>query len=255
METSIIIAVLSSSVLTSLITSIVTKLIRDKSNKLKYVTEERQKWREEIRKAAVDLRRIGSYDKGKGFNSIEEAKTYFQVRLNPYDEEDKELLKLICKGENGMIPAENLDELSDAISYLLKHDWERVKQEASSTGLARIYYKLLALLVIASLPYTSYKLLNPLLNAIINILGRNITPISLTSTLCLLVFLFWLLLVTRLVILTVPMLLIGLDSLWRELKNRLSTSDAALDKFVRDSLNLPYRQSIVRKRKSREKHD
>ncbi len=113
MNSSMILPILSSSVLAALITAIVSKQIQDKSNKLKYVTEERQKWRKELREAAVELRRIGKNEKWDGFKTVAEAKTFFQIRLNPRDLEDRKLLNMIKEQEweqEEKISAENLDK-------------------------------------------------------------------------------------------------------------------------------------------------
>ena len=57
----------------------------------------------------------------------------FQVMLNPFDEDDKSILDTIWAmidrrdKENG---ADLSLELSEKISLLLKHDWQRAKREA-----------------------------------------------------------------------------------------------------------------------------
>jgi len=246
--------ILSSSVLTALITAIVSKRIQDKSNKLKYVTGERQKWREELRAAAVALRRIGNNererDEEKGrdkkkekekerddaneiiFKTVAEAKTFFQVRLNPKDPEDIKLLSLIEKQKGTReekISAENLDKLSETIACLLKHDWERVKQETSSIRLTSIY----KIIVLLEATLLSCKLFNPKLFdyfiKTLNIDNTLIKSIS-VSYLC--------------ALLMIPLLLILLGPLWRKCKKKISTSDHCVVQYIGEVLNIPYRKSI-----------
>lgn len=227
--------ILGSSVIATLISSFVSKLMQDKSNKLKYITEERQRWRKELREAAVELRRIGKNDNWNGFKTVAEAKTFFQVRLNPDDNEDIKLISLF-KEQDGEIPAENLNELSEAISSLLKHDWERVKQETSSTGLKRAHIIILVL-VLSLLVLYHTKLLDPLIGAIVGDSEINATLIKSVSVSCLYALLI--------VLLIVPLLLTLLDWKWRHCSKMVSTSDKGLRKLIRKALNIPYRKSIV----------
>lgn len=91
-DTNIFIAIKGYSVLTSIITSLFTKISKDESDKLQYITNERRQWRDDIRKAIVEVRKI-SDDKqtDKMFKTIQEDRTYFQVRLNPEDAEENKL--------------------------------------------------------------------------------------------------------------------------------------------------------------------
>ncbi len=237
----LILGLLGSSVIATLISSFVSKLNQDKSNKLKYITKERQKWREEIRVAAVELRRIGKNDNWDGFKTVAEAKTFFQVRLNPYDIEDIELLRLIKEENDGSISTVNLNRLSKAISYLLKHDWERVKHETSRTGFIRIYYKLILVIIISLVLFVSCKLLDPLSNAIDSILNIETALLDSISVLCL----FFLLLI----LIIVPLLLLVLDSCWKECKDCLTPANKGMCASIREVLNIPYRKSITKRRK------
>lgn len=259
--TEIILALLSSTVIAALISAFVSKLNQDKSNKLKYVTEERQRWRTELRAAAVELRRIGNTIKetndGKvkeeneetenendiRFRTVAEARTYFQVRLNPNDDEDNELLKLIVE-EGGRIPAENLDKLSEAISWLLKHDWERVKQEASTTRLTSIYYYIIVASGIYMLLLINGKVFFPeMYKTVINSLNIDTELVRSISVLCLPVLLI------------VPLLLLIFARKWRKCKERLTNSDGGCDEYLRETLEIPFRKSIKKQEKKNGKND
>ena len=237
---SVLTIILSSTVIAALISALVSKLNHDKANKLKYITEERQRWRKELREAAVELRRIGKNDNWNGFKTVAEAKTFFQARLNPDDNEDIKLISLF-KEQDGEIPAENLNELSEAISSLLKHDWERVKQETSSTGLKRAHIIILVL-VLSLLVLCYTKLLDPLIGAIVGDSEINATLIKSVSVSCLYALLI--------VLLIVLLLLTLLDWKWRHCSKMVSTSDKGLRKLIRKALNIPYRKSIVNKAKT-----
>ena len=67
-------------------------------------------------------------------NLIELKKSiaFFEIRLNPFDEEDKAILqtlKDIADGHYG-----KLEEFQGRIALLLKHDWERSKTEVNNKG-------------------------------------------------------------------------------------------------------------------------
>jgi len=153
MDIKIITAIVGSSVLSAIITSLFTKSSKDKSNKLQYITNERKLWRDDIRKAAVEVRKEGG-DKQKEimFKTIQEAKTYFQVRLNPEDAEDNKLLECFDISKNTI--SNNFEEY---VARLLKHDWERVKKESDQHFL-KIYYVIIAFatLIILLYPITDW---------------------------------------------------------------------------------------------------
>lgn len=121
----IIVIILSSSVIASLITSYITKRINDKNKSLKYITEERKKWRKFIRK------QISKLIVEKEEKKLKELIAQLRLNLNPNDKEDKKIIstakKLLIEKENRKKVEEKLLELS---SHLLKHDWERAKKEA-----------------------------------------------------------------------------------------------------------------------------
>ena len=148
MDTNIVIAIMSSSVLTATITSLFTKISKDKSDKLQYITNERKQWRDDIRKAVVEVRKI-SDDKQteKMFKSFQEAKTYFQVRLNPEDEEDNKLLECFDTKNNKIT-----DNFNEYVARLLKHDWERVKKE-TDRNFIKTYYIVILFIVLICLLY------------------------------------------------------------------------------------------------------
>lgn len=133
-----------------IISVIVSYLIFQKGNQLKYITEERQKWREKLRKIARDL---SGADKETTFRLLTELK----VRINTYGykkESEKDFLK-DAHIWNLIAEMEDLSEdefgnashqlkkyqnrINDYISLLLKADWERSKNEVNG-NYKRVWY-------------------------------------------------------------------------------------------------------------------
>jgi hypothetical protein len=111
----------------------------DKTNELQYITSERKEWRDTLRQIIPQLLNppfdhIGYLNKTE-IIKLETLKTQIQIRLNPFDDNDKEIIKNI---ENYIreIIEKKIDErkirkkiLEKEFASLLKHDWERVKSE------------------------------------------------------------------------------------------------------------------------------
>ncbi|MEL3928086.1 hypothetical protein ACK323_14115 [Aeromonas enteropelogenes] len=119
--------ILGSGIFGSLITLLFTRYDKDKSIIIQNVTQERQKWREKIRELVIEINK-NSID--GNWQKVTEARAQLQVLINPYDENDKDVIyRLISLEANQEISA--LREINDSISRLLKHDWERVKKETT----------------------------------------------------------------------------------------------------------------------------
>ena len=95
------------------------------------VTQERSKWRENIRKKALFVHDAIMDSDG---DNLLKLQCEFRALLNPCDNEDLGIVKSITLCDTGG-SKENQEnhakEFSMRISYLLKHDWERAKREAS----------------------------------------------------------------------------------------------------------------------------
>ena len=166
----VILALFSGAAIT-LLTTIVAKSTADKKNAIENITQERKKWRDDLRGATIALRR---YFENKDrpfyrekpvkkpfgkivFHSAAEAKAFFEVRLNLGDPEDKKLMAIldrlvthddeslmptfqkweaVCK-KNGfeiekMLEEDLLARFEEGMSHNLKYDWERAKKESSA---------------------------------------------------------------------------------------------------------------------------
>lgn len=146
LETIIVAAI--TGVLASLVTAFVNKSTADKKNAIENITQERKKWRDDLRAAAVEVRRLSQGEDtlkkipeeklGKmRIYSLEEAYSYFEIRLNPDDPADNEILSSLKN--------KDIDLFEKQVAALLKHDWERAKKEASARTYLFVLGKGLAL--------------------------------------------------------------------------------------------------------------
>ncbi len=106
----------------------------DKANQLKFITAERQKWREKIRELSVAFM-TDEFEENEHIRLSDQKlmniREQIAVRLNPRDDHDKYILCLMdCFINNTNNRNEIRIKLSIAFSNLLKHDWDRVKIEA-----------------------------------------------------------------------------------------------------------------------------
>ena len=163
MDTNIITAIIGSSVLAAIVTALFTKLSKDKSDKLQYITNERKQWRDDLRDAIVSLRRLFENKKNADntdnkdikntdclkFKTYSEVKVYFQVRLNPNDNEDNNILESF----DSLNDEKKLQLIEKGVARLLKHDWERAKKETNSQ---KWYTQFIIFFVILFLIYNLY---------------------------------------------------------------------------------------------------
>ncbi len=102
----------SSEILTGIIAALVTawftKSSTDKKNSLQYITDERRKWRDEIRSETIEtvalLRKLETTESHvsclKNFDNptyvkLQKHIAFFETRLNPIDNEDKAILRIL----------------------------------------------------------------------------------------------------------------------------------------------------------------
>lgn len=151
--------VLTSSVIAAIITgllSLITNFSNQKNDsKIKYVTEERKNWRQEIRiicdelnnanskedvqrqliKLKVKINAFGNtdiYDScyKKSFNSEKLENRKELIQLTQFYKNDGHIWKQIHKIEKeDVIEKNDITTLIEYLSYLLKYDWERSKSE------------------------------------------------------------------------------------------------------------------------------
>jgi len=124
--------ILGSSVLTAFVTALFTRKAHEETISLKYITEERAKWRENIKETmtslswAVNLPHLN----GERLDITREKSTYLRLSLNPYPNHELDKDILLCLKNLCSDPCyEQYSVLEEKVSLLLKHDWERAKNE------------------------------------------------------------------------------------------------------------------------------
>ena len=112
-------------------TGATTLRVAGRNIKTENITKERAKWREQVRASVDEI----SQAVGKGdIRRIGHARHRLQLRLNPGDEQDQQIMLALTKlakcPSSGRIIV--LEEVVARSALLLKHDWERAKYEAKA---------------------------------------------------------------------------------------------------------------------------
>ncbi|MFA9950655.1 hypothetical protein [Dentiradicibacter hellwigii] len=119
------------SLISGVIGGAITAYIGNRKIQIKNITQERAKWRDKIRELSIEVYKAAIEGK---YQEIDKLQIEFAVRLNPYDDEDIGILETIYKLKDKQNQEESLskklEEFSDRVALLLKHDWERAKYEA-----------------------------------------------------------------------------------------------------------------------------
>ena len=124
----ILAAVFSSAVIASVVTSLFAKAKSDKDAKIDNIIKERKAWRDKLRELVAEVETCAQRRDSKG---IAFAEARLVVLLNPVDEHDLAIIKVLNRIPEAW-SKECLQEFMDRVSYLLKHDWERAKQETTT---------------------------------------------------------------------------------------------------------------------------
>ena len=110
--------------MSSIFDNVMKMFINGKNIKIEVITKEKARWREKIRELTELVNKL-FYE--KKFNEIQILIVNFQIRLNPYDKGDKEILSLLKK----LVKEKNtIEEFNSKIAILLKKEWEKAKTEA-----------------------------------------------------------------------------------------------------------------------------
>ena len=151
---SIVTTILTSTVLATIFSSFIAYIISNKDNKLKYITEERKLWREQIRDigtriatakgqhdlilALTELKlRINTYGLSSGIENSEKSKNKYLEDQHIWDiikEIENDLSKMDEKYTFDKLDIDKKNILVNYISLLLKADWDRSKNEVNSTN-------------------------------------------------------------------------------------------------------------------------
>lgn len=125
----------------ALLVAIIAYLSDRKKEKLTYITEERQKWRERIRRDVPKLVKLTTKDNlkkmkldwdGKDREEAIEIINYLLLSLNPKEKEDIKLKESLHE----LLENESIDRKMFVYNFsdLLKMEWEKGKYEASNVG-------------------------------------------------------------------------------------------------------------------------
>lgn len=115
------------------------QLVTQRHIQMQNVVQERAKWREDIRRLASDVHTAIMMDCPHARRTaLLELRFKFRTVLNPYDREDRKILRAIdetrkcqCDSECKCSEIQKMrsDYFGELVSLLLKHDWERAKEE------------------------------------------------------------------------------------------------------------------------------
>ncbi len=121
------IAFMSSSVISALVAALVTLRINAKNIHIENVTQERAKWRNSMRTLSESIIKFARSD---NFDTVSLLCSQLALNVNPFDSEDMALIqagKKLCTVED---KEDQVEEFTQRMALLLKHDWERAKREA-----------------------------------------------------------------------------------------------------------------------------
>ncbi len=118
----------SSTVVAALLTAFVALQSSERRIKIENVTSERARWREKVRDKALQVHQAAVAIQSE---RLSELRLEFTVILNPFDEDDLEILSAIDSLRTADSKEELLHAFALQIALLLKHDWERAKEESA----------------------------------------------------------------------------------------------------------------------------
>jgi len=127
----------------AVVAAIVAGLFAERSSKrgiqIENITKERAKWRDKVRELAVAVHQAAAEKKP---TKLKELQLSLNLNLNPIDPEDVSIIEAVGKlSRSELLDESTLQEFSDRVALLLKHDWERAKVEAKQADHAsRITY-------------------------------------------------------------------------------------------------------------------
>ncbi|MCP4353104.1 MAG: hypothetical protein GY795_47240 [Desulfobacterales bacterium] len=121
--------VLTSGVVAALISGIIAIRNSERNFEIENITKERTKWREKIREKNVQIQEA---HQNKESGKIEAVGAELRLLLNPMDALDRDILSEINWLKNSESTPDDMERFSIKLSLLLKHDWERAKQETKN---------------------------------------------------------------------------------------------------------------------------
>lgn len=123
-----VVAASVSGIVAAVVSGVVSVFTSERRISAENVIQERTKWREHIRRLAEKIDQ--AIVSGADANRLHDLRDRLELRLNPHDRLDQEVLALVAPAEDAYA-RERANEFNLHIALLLKHDWERAKWEAS----------------------------------------------------------------------------------------------------------------------------
>lgn len=134
-----------SPVVAGVVTGLFAARVSNRKIEIENITQERAKWREKIRENAEE----GSKAILNGYQyDLSIVRSKFQVLLNPIDPLDQKIIK--CLEEINEDVTKQEKKFAMYVSALLKHDWERAKDEAKPWYVKGNYFFVLLIRVLVA---------------------------------------------------------------------------------------------------------
>ena len=118
---------LSSAVVAALVAALVALRTTERRIQIENITQERAKWRDKIRANALLVHKAAI---ANDIAALSEFRLAFALLLNPHDEEDNAILRVLDRLRSSQDKPSELPEFTARVAHLLKHDWDRAKLEA-----------------------------------------------------------------------------------------------------------------------------
>ena len=119
--------IIGSAVVAAIVSGLVAWRTAERQIQIQNITQERAKWREKVRAHSLEIHQAAARGSGR---KVLAGRAALTALLNPFDSEDNAILMCADRVASSDEPKLHLQEFSERIAYLLKHDWERAKYEA-----------------------------------------------------------------------------------------------------------------------------
>ena len=120
--------VLTSGVVAAVVSGLVALRNNERKIAVENITQERTKWREKIR--VINKEAIKAFSEPEKSLKLKAIQSELRLVLNPLDKHDLDIIKELDSCETD---SECQEIFTLRLSLLLKHDWERAKQEAKAS--------------------------------------------------------------------------------------------------------------------------
>ena len=123
---------LLSAIIGAIIGAISAQSIVQRRIQMENVTQQRAKWRKRIRTLALEVHDVimENENSERRTQKLTKYQNIFRTLLNPNDPKDNKIIEVIDRAYKSKEDAKELaEEFGKRVSLLLKHDWDRAKEE------------------------------------------------------------------------------------------------------------------------------